>query len=674
MPIVQTGRLLSLATPLGADILVPCAFHGREAMSELFEFTIDMVALESDIGTASGEGIDPVRLLGQKITLSVHMTGGKPRHFNGIVARLTHGMPHGIGMRRYRATVVPEFWLTTKRRNFRVFQDKSARDIITEVLSDARLRASFSALGGTTVRSYCVQYDETDHNFISRLLEEEGLFYFFKHSASGHEMIIGDSPSHYEKAGDETVSLHTGGGFHGSALDSWEWDAGLVSGTSTQTDYDFEVPDKALLTTEATALKPATQKDLESYHYPGRYIDKGVGGKLTAARIGAEEATHRIIHASGSSAGLFAGAKSKLDAHPYGTERGSEFVCIEIAHDAHDETHLAQMAGAPGYSNRFRALQATTLFHPPRRAARELVRGPLTAVVVGPRDEEVHCDKYGRIRIQFHWDRKGAKDGKTTCWVRVAQAMAGNGWGAQFIPRVGMEVVVQFLNGDPDRPLVTGAVYNGANMPPYALPDNKFQSGIKTRSAPKGGSGDFNELRFEDKKDEEEVYFHAQKDFNRVVENDDSLEVGNDQTIKVKQNRTKTIEEGNETNRIDKGDRSTTIAQGDDALTLSRGSRTVKLDGAGNHSLKLNSGNALAELTSGNYKLHAKGGKVEIEAAMSIELKVGGSSVKLTPQGVEIKGTMVKIEGNAKADVKAPMVEVNASGVLTLKGSLTKIN
>ena len=674
MPIPQKDRLLSLVTPLGQDILVPFAFRGREAMSELFDLTIDMVALESDIGTYSGEGIDLSRILGQKVTLAVRLPGGTQRYFNGIVARLTHGMPHGIGMRRYRAHLVPDLWVTTKRRNFRVFQDKSARDIITEVLSDAGLRASFRALGGNTVRSYCVQYDETDHNFICRLLEEEGLFHFFLHSRGGHELIIGDSPSHYETAEEGKVSLHTGGGFHGAALDSWEWNAGLISGTSTQTDYDFVDPRQVLTTTVSTGLQPALQKAHESYHYPGRYIDKAVGDKLTEARIGAEEAMHRVIEGSGTSAGFFAGAKARLDAHPYGTERGSDFVCIEVVHEARDETQLSQSAGAPHYANRFRALPASVLFRPPRRALREQVRGPLTARVVGPRDEEVHCDRFGRIRIQFHWDRKGAGDGKTTAWVRVAQLMAGKHWGAQFIPRVGMEVVVQFLNGDPDQPLVTGTVYNGDNMPPFALPDNKFQSGIRTRSAPKGGKDDFNELRFEDKNGDEEVFFRAQKDFSRVVKNDDALEVGNDQTIKVQRHRNLTIEEGNETSKIDKGNRRTTLAEGNDALTLTKGSREVNLDGSGGHSLKLNSGNASVELKSGSYKLQAKSGKIEIEAARSIELKVGGSSVKLTPQGVEIKGTMIKVQGNAKADLKAPLTEVNASGILTLKGNLTRIN
>jgi type VI secretion system secreted protein VgrG len=674
MPIPQKDRLLSLVTPLGADVLVPFGFQGREAMSELFEFTIDMVADQGKLATSPPHGIDPARLLGQKVTLSVKRSAGERRHFNGIVSRLTHGMPYSTGLRAFRATIVPDLWITTRKRNFRVFQDVNLRDIVTKVLSASKLRAVFRAIGGTTVRSYCVQYDETDFNFICRLLEEEGLFFFFRHTSSSHELVIGDASSHYEEAQDREVVFTTATGFNSGALSTWEWNSDIVTGKITQRDYDFEAPSKDLTTTDTTRLTPAILKDIEAYHYPGRYVDKAIGTKLGEARTGAHSAEHTVISASGSAPGFAAGAKAKLTNHPYPNEKGKSFVCIAVDHVARDDSQLGQSSGGGDYSNSFRAIPADVVFRPQRRAARALVQGPLTAIVVGPKGEEIHVDKHGRIRIQFHWDREGAKDGKTTCWVRVAQSLAGKGWGSQFIPRVGMEVVVQFLNGDPDRPLVTGAVYNGENTPPYALPDSKTQSGIKTRSSPKGGGEDFNELRFEDKKGEEEVYLHAQKDFSQVVENDETLDVGNDQKITVKKNRAVTVTEGNETQKIEAGNRTTTLAKGNDTLTLEKGNRQVKLDGPGNHSLTLKSGNAAISLDSGNYSLKAKGGKITLEAAQSIELKVGGSSLKLTPAGIEIKGTLIKANASASVEVKGAMAEVSAKGVLTLKGSITKIN
>jgi type VI secretion system secreted protein VgrG len=362
-----------------------------------------------------------------------------------------------------------------------------------------------------------------------------------------------------------------------------------------------------------------------------------------------------VITGSGSSATFGAGTTAKLKTAHYKNEVDKTFVCIAVDHDARDDSQLDQNVGAGVYTNSFRAIPADVVFRPQRRAARALVQGPLTALVVGPKGEEIHVDKHGRIRIQFHWDRDGAKDGKSTCWVRVAQSLAGKGWGSQFIPRIGMEVVVQFLNGDPDNPLVTGTVYNGDNTPPYALPANKTQSGIKTRSSPKGGTEDFNELRFEDKAGEEEIYLHAQKNLVQMIENDETSDIGNDQKITVKNDRSIEVSGGNETLEIKKGNRTATLSSGNDSLTLK-------------------SGNAQVSLNSGNYTLKASAGKVTIEAAQSIELKVGGSSLKLTPAGIEVKGTLIKLNASASLQAKGAMAEVSASGMLTLKGSITKIN
>ncbi|WP_366657418.1 type VI secretion system tip protein TssI/VgrG [Fodinicurvata sp. EGI_FJ10296] len=685
MPITQEKRLLSLDTPFGTDEVLAIGFQGREAMSDLFEFQIDMVSEDP--------ALDPKKILGADITLKVRHTGGDERVFSGIVRHFSRGMPYGVSLRSYRATVVPTLWLATLKRNFRIFQEKSAIDIVKELLGEVSgLDFSVKASGGTTKRDYCVQYDETEFNFISRLLEEEGLFYFFKHSDGAHQMIIGDATSHYEDCAEAEVELRTGGDFHGSALRSWASAADVITGKVTQTDYDFEDPSKDLKTDSTTTADPAIHKSQEIYHYPGRYTEKSAGTSLTDARIEAHEAVQETVEGAGSTAGLFAGGKTTLKSHPFDGESGTGFLCIEVDHEATDHTHLAQGSGAPTYGNVFRGIPDKTLYRPPRRAERERVRGPLTALVVGPSGEEIYCDKYGRIRVQFHWDRDGKKDENSSCWIRVAQMMAGKTWGTIFTPRIGMEVVVQFLNGDPDRPLVTGTVYNGDNMPPYTLPDNKTQSGFKSRSSLKGDGTTFNELRFEDKKEEEKVYFHAEKDFERVVENDDTLDVGHDQKIDIKNDRTKTIAEGNEKVDITKGNRTTTLAKGNDTLkvsegnrvteiakgndnlTISKGNRAVKLDGSGNYTLDLASGDGKVTLSSGSYTLKANAGSVTVQAAQNIELKVGGNSIKISQTGVEIKGTMVKVNAQAKFEAKGALADVNASGMLTLKGSLTKIN
>jgi type VI secretion system secreted protein VgrG len=274
------------------------------------------------------------------------------------------------------------------------------------------------------------------------------------------------------------------------------------------------------------------------------------------------------------------------------------------------------------------------------------VQGPQTAIVVGPKGEEIFTDKFGRVKVQFHWDRIGKKDDNSSCWVRVAQPWAGKNWGAIFIPRIGQEVVVDFLEGDPDQPIIIGSVYNALQMPPYDLPANKTQSGLKTRSTKNSGSANFNELRFEDKRESEDIYFHAEKDFHRVVEHDDDLQVGNDQTIVIQNNRTENVKKGDETITIEKGNRETTIKVGNETLTISTGNQTTKI------SL----------------------GKSETEAMQSIELKVGPSSIKLDPTGVTIKGMKIMIEGQVQVDVKGVITNINGSAMVNIKGGITMIN
>ncbi|OYW42743.1 MAG: hypothetical protein B7Z45_01655, partial [Azorhizobium sp. 12-66-6] len=284
---------------------------------------------------------------------------------------------------------------------------------------------------------------------------------------------------------------------------------------------------------------------------------------------------------------------------------------------------------------------------------RPLIPGPHTATVVGPSGEEIYCDKYGRVRVQFHWDRLGTNDEKSSCWIRVSQGMAGNSWGALFTPRVGMEVVVSFLEGDPDRPLITGCVYNATNMPPYTQPDNKTQSGLKTRSTTGGDATTFNELRFDDKKGAELIYMHAQKDQTRDVENDDTLNVKHDQIITITNNRTETVSEGNETVTVSKGNRAVTITTGTEDLTVSKGNQTLTVSqgnstttvSQGNHALTVSQGNSTTDISqgnqtvtlgSGNATLKCNGGSITLQAAQTITLKVGSNSITISQSGVAI--------------------------------------
>jgi type VI secretion system secreted protein VgrG len=341
------------------------------------------------------------------------------------------------------------------------------------------------------------------------------------------------------------------------------------------------------------------------------------------------------------------------------------YVLTDIEHNAHT-TSFGTSKGAmeDHYSNSFRCIPAPVHFRPPRLTPHPSVAGPQPAVVVGPSGEEIYVDKYGRIKVQFFWDRQGKKDENSSCWVRVSQLWAGKNWGAIFTPRIGQEVMVDFLEGDPDQPLVTGRVYNAEQMPPYALPANMTQSGIKTRSSKNGGSDNFNELRFEDKKGSEEVYFHAEKDMNRVVENNDTLKVGNDQTIEIKNNRTETVTTGNESVTIKTGNRLVEVSQGNDDHKIKMGNRGVEIS-MGNDSLKISMGNQTTKLDLG---------ASSTEAMQSITLRVGQSSIKIDQMGVTIKGMMISIQGQVQTEVKGLMTTVNADAMLTCKGAITMIN
>ncbi len=339
------------------------------------------------------------------------------------------------------------------------------------------------------------------------------------------------------------------------------------------------------------------------------------------------------------------------------------------------------------------------------------VQGPQTAIVVGPSgDDDIYTDANGRVKVQFHWDRLGTNDDKSSCWIRVASLWAGNGWGAIQLPRLKQEVIVDFLEGDPDQPIITGRVYNDLNKLPYTLPDNKTQSGIKSRSTTGGTEQNFNELRFEDKKDSEEIYFHAEKDFNREVENNDTLKVGFDkknkgdqtieifnnqtitigdsqandgsQTVDIWNNRTVTLEQGNEKLEVKQGNREVDVDTGDDTHTVSKGNRTVTVSqgndthtvSQGNRKVEIDAGNDTLTVTQGDLSVNITAGKCTIKAGTSIELTVGGSSIKIEPAKITLTAAEIALAGNAKVSAQAPMIDINGSGMTKIQGGMVKVN
>ena len=668
----QESRLIRIKTTLGEDVLLLTAMSGYEALSEPFNFQLELASEKDDIAATD--------IVGKAVDIELTGNDDQPRFFNGHVSHFAAGELRTDGYRAYQAEIVPWLWFLGYSNNCRIFQNQTAVEIIEAVLKEKEVSDFKKSLTGTYVkRDYCVQFNETDFDFISRLLEEEGIFYFFEHIKGKHTLVLADNMSAYKKCA-ESSAEYLAGHVMENQLSAWSNQYSYISGKFTQNDFNFEAPSNDLKCTSSSVIKLVKSSNFEHYAYPGNFLDKKAGSSRTTVRMEEEEALYHVVSSAGTYRSFFAGGMFTIKDHVYEAEKNKSYVITKIYHQANDDSYTTG-GGSSDYQNQFSCIPSNVVFRPGLRHFKPAVHGPQTAVVVGPKGEEIYTDKYGRVKVQFHWDRQGKSDEKSSCWVRVAQTMVGKKWGAIFIPRIGQEVVVSFIDGDLDRPLITGCVYNAEFMPPYDLPANKTQSGIKTRSSKDGATATFNELRFEDKKGSEEIYFHAEKNFNRTVENDDSLI--------IHKNRSKTIKEGNEIVILEKGNREKTLKDGNETITLEKGNLGYTLQ-KGNHTTALKSGNMDVKLDQGNLSTKASSGTITIEASNGIELKVGGSTIKITPtsivlkngsnsvkidpSGVAAKGTTVKIAGQAMAEVKSPMTTVKGDGILTLKGGVTMIN
>lgn len=710
----QANRSLTVHTPLGDETLLLEGYRAQESISDLFRLELSLLA-DTDTAIAFD------RLLGQTATIKQTMPDGSARHFNGIISRFGQGgtvaTPLGAAtLTRYEAELVPKAWLLTRTLRSRIFQQKSVVDILKVVL--AGLDVSWRLQGTFEPRDYCVQYRESDWDFARRLMEEEGIYFYFTHAESAHTMVVANAPGGHVVIPGESKVIYddqSGDVRDEGHVFRWTKTQELRAGKSTLWDYSFEMPDKHLeasqqiqasaqVGTQAHSLTPGTSAQLELYDYPGAYAQRfdGVdpGGAEQASQLSKifqdnvrtvgirmqQEAAQALVISGEATCRQFAsGHKFSLTRHAHAN---GDYVLTRVEHFASLRgSYVDADDGELEYRNQFTCLPANLPYRPRRVTRRPTVMGSQTAIVVGPPGQEIMTDKYGRVKVQFHWDREGKQDANSSCWIRVGTPWAGKNWGLVHIPRIGQEVIVDFLEGDPDQPIIVGSVYNAEQMPPYKLPDNMTRSGLKTRSTPQADAEFFNELRFEDKKDAEEVYFHAQKDFLRVVENNDTLRVGSDQaevgsqTIEIYKDRTETVKTGNEKLTVEKGTR-TVIVNSHDSHTIQEGNREVKVEKGndthdilkGNREVKIDAGNDSLTITQGNQTIKISSGKCTLEAMQGIELKVGSNSIKIEPAGITIKGTMLSMAGDAKAELKSPMTEVKGDGMLTLKGGVTMIN
>jgi type VI secretion system secreted protein VgrG len=716
---LQADRPLAVTTPLGKDALLLLAFTCHEGISQLFRLQLDLLA-ENKTDVAFD------KLLGQKVTAALSLPKGKTRYFSGICQSVRQGGRDTV-FTAYRLEVVPQLWLLTRRARSRIFQHQSIPDILKKVLQG--LDVSYELQGTFQPRDFCVQYRESDFHFASRLMEEEGIWYYFKHSANGHQMVVANTPQSHPDLPEASKIIYEsveGGQRDEDRIRAWEKAQELRSGKYTLWDHCFELPHKHLeadkLIQDSVSIGQVTHRlkvggndQMELYDWPGGYaqrfdgVDKGGGDnaadvqkifddnkRTVGIRMQQEALPSLVIRGESNCRHFVSGYKFTLERHF--NANGGPYVFTSVSHSAQlTSNYRSGDWGGLAYQNNFTCVPVALPFRPPRTTPKPTVNGSQTAVVVGPSGEEIFTDKYGRVKVQFHWDRDGKNDADSSCWLRVATLWAGKQWGMIHIPRIGQEVIVDFLEGDPDNPIIVGSVYNADQMPPYKLPDNKTQSGLKTRSTLKGDDGKANELRFEDKKDSECILFHAEKDFQREVENNDTLKVGydkkdkGDQKIEIFNNQSLTVgggqgqaDDGSQTitvfnnQKVNVGDpqassgsqtitvykdRSATVQTGNDTLTVKQGNRAVEVS-MGNDTLTIKMGNQTTKLDLG---------KSETEAMQSIELKVGQSSVKLDQTGVTIQGMLIKIEGQIQTQVKGVMTQINGSAMVQVQGGIIMI-
>lgn len=551
MPATQRNRPVQITTPLGEDVLLFYRMNGNEQLSGLFEYEVELLSEKPDI--------NPENLLGKNVTISLALPNDQHRYFNAYVTRFGH-YDYRDDYAIYRATLRPWLWFLSRAANCRIFQNKSTPEIIKQVLADqgfsGELKDSLS--GSYQPRTYCVQYRETDFNFISRLMEEEGIYYYFAHSKNKHQLVLMDKladqafpdyaviPFHYEASHvDRTRADH---------VERWGFAKEVQTGSVAMTDYDFEKP-KADLRAISSKPENHSHAGYEVFDYTGVYNDIGAGETLTRLRREEQHTRYQRFEGSANARGLSVGYKFKLTDHPR-ADQNTEYLIVSARFSLANDDYLARghTQVERAFDCAFTAIGNQVIYRPPRATPKPMIYGIQTAMVTGPAGDEIYTDKYGRVKVQFHWDRFGNKDQESSCWIRVAHPWAGKNWGMVAIPRIGHEVVVEFLEGDPDQPLIVGSVYNADMMPPYDLPGNATQAGIKSRSSKAGGTSNFNELRFEDKKGSEQIFLHAEKNQDIEVENNETHWVGHDrsktidhdETTHVKHDRTETVD-NNET-------------------------------------------------------------------------------------------------------------------------------
>jgi type VI secretion system secreted protein VgrG len=624
MAYTQDNRLIAIDTPLGKDALLLQGFSGQEGISQLFRFQLDLLAERK---------VEPSKLIGQPVAVTLRLADGSARYFNGFVSRFVQG-EEDTRFVHYQAEMVPWLWFLTQTADCRIFQNLSIPEIIEKVFKDLGFTDFKNLVQGVSEpREYCVQYRETDFNFVSRLMEQYGIFYFFEHTRDKHTLVLANAPAAHQPCPTQATARFEFVAQTAEPEDvvtNWTCEQEFRPGKYTLRDFSFETPSTTLEGTIESTLGIKDGTKFELYDYPGEFEKKPAGETLAKVRIEEEEASHIVVHGASTCRAFAAGYR--FDLQGYVANQDGAYVLTEVQHMASvGDTYLtdSEATADEEYSNHFSCIPHRVPYRPPRLTPRPTVMGTQTAIVVGKKGEEIWSDKYGRVKVQFHWDREGKQDENSSCWIRVVQNWSGKRWGTVFLPRVGHEVVVDFLEGDPDRPIIVGSVYNAEQMPPYPLPDEQTKSTIKSHSS-KGGDG-FNEVRFEDKKGKEQIFVHAERNQDSRVQLDSLEWVGNNRHLIVAGDQLEQVKADKHLHVL--GDQNEKV---DGTLSLEAQERHEKV--------------GMKHALDAGIELHMKAGmNLVFESSVNLTLKVGGNFININPAGIFIQAGLLMLNAGGAA-------------------------
>ncbi|MFB3302426.1 type VI secretion system Vgr family protein [Pseudomonas sp. AMR01] len=639
----QASRLARITSPLGPDVLLLNEMGGGEELGRPFNYELQLTSLDANI--------DLNQLLGKPMSVGVQLADGGERYFHGLVARCSQNIDQGQ-FASYQVTLRPWLWLLSRTSDCRIFQNLSIPQIIKQVFRDLGFSDFEDALSRPYREwEYCVQYRETSFEFVSRLMEQEGIYYFFRHEQDRHVLVLADaygahttvpgyaSIPYYPKDEQQRERDH---------MHNWHLAQEVQPGSLELNDYDFQRP-SASIDVRSAMPRPHTAGDYPLYDYPGTYVQSADGEHYARTRIEALQTLHEQIEFSGNARGLGSGHLFSLTGFSR-QDQNREYLIVGIRYYIVQESlESGGGSGSAQFESSLTCIDAQQSFRPLANTHRPIVKGPQTALVVGPKGEEIWTDQYGRVKVHFHWDRHDQSNENSSCWIRVSQAWAGKNWGSMQIPRIGQEVIVSFLEGDPDRPIITGRVYNAEQTVPYDLPENATQSGMKSRSSKGGTPANFNEIRMEDKKGLEQLYIHAERNQDIVVEVDESHSVGHDRNKSIGHNETVTI--GNNRLRIVKqedilsvGQRKTDSISQSYVIEVGENLRLV----CGESILELNASGQI-NLTGVQISFYASG-DAEFNTGGVLHLNNGGGA-GATPDG---QGVKASIDANINAAFPAP--------------------